>query len=99
MALLDLLIVFVVVWIALSVVWLVRSRREPALPDRWEPHTRGLDEGGYLVELVCRDEPSQPVRRIAGDLDSDRLGDELAEAMSEAEARAATLNGARPAAR
>ena len=99
MALLDLLIVLVVVWIALSVAWLVRSRREPAaLPDRWEPRTRGLDEGGYLVELVCRDEPSQPVRRIAGDLDSDRLGDELAEAMSEAEARAATLNSARPAA-
>ena len=99
MALLDLLIVFVVLWIALSVAWLVRQRREPELPDRWEPRTRALPEGGYVVELVCLGEPAQPVRRLAGDLDADRLGDELAEAMSEAEARAATLNGARPVAR
>ena len=99
MALLDLLIVFVVVWLVLSVVWLTRQRRGPDLPDRWEPHTRALPEGGHLVELVCRGEPAQPVRRIAGDLDADRLGDELAEAMSEAEARAATLNGARPVTR
>ncbi len=95
MALLDLLIVFVVVWLALSVVWVVRQRREPSLPDRWESRTRALPEGGHLVELVCRGEPTQPVRRLPGDLEADRLGDELAEAMSEAEARAAALNGAR----
>ncbi len=95
MAFLDLLIVFVAVWLALAVLWLLRERRRgAALPDRWAPRTRALEEGGHVIELVRRGEPAQPVRRVPGDLDSDRLGDELAEGMSEAEARAATLNAA-----
>lgn len=95
MALLDLLIVFIAVWLVLAVLWLVRQRsRTPELPERWEPRTHALAEGGYVIELVCRGEPAQPVRRISPDVDSDELGDRLAEAMAEAEARAATLNGA-----
>ncbi|HYM58327.1 MAG TPA: hypothetical protein VES79_10235 [Solirubrobacteraceae bacterium] len=98
MALLDLLLFFFVVWLALSLVWLVRRRRA-ALPDRWEPRTRALREGGHVVELVCRGEPTQRVQRVPGDLDWEQLGTQLAEAMAEAEARAATLNGARPPSR
>lgn len=98
MALLDLLLFFLVVWLALSLAWVLRQRRA-ALPDRWEPRTRALREGGHVVELVCRGEPAQVVRRIPGDLDWEQLGTHLAEAMAEAEARAATLNGARPLSR
>ena len=98
MALLDLLIVFALVWIALSVAWLVRQRRRLAAGARWEARTRALDGGGHVVEIVCAGEPAQEVKRIPGDLDWDTLGTELAEGMSEADARAATLNGARAAA-
>ena len=98
MALLDALILFAVVWIGLSVAWLVRERRRALAAARWEPRTRALEGGGYVVELVCRGEPAQEVRRIPGDLDWDELGTQLAEGMSEAQARAATLNGARVAA-
>jgi len=97
-ALLDALILFAVVWIALSVAWLMRERRRAALAARWEPRTRALEGGGHVVELVCPGQAPQEVRRIPGDLDWDALGTELAEGMSEAEARAATLNGARGAA-
>ena len=99
MALLDLLILFAVVWLALSVAWLIRQRRRLTATARWEPRTRALREGGHVVELVCRGEPTQEVQRIPGDLDWEQLGTQLAEAMSEAEARAATLNGARPLSR
>ena len=98
MALLDLLILFALVWIALSVAWLVRQRRRLIATARWEARTRALEGGGHVVEIVCAGEPAQQVRRLPADLDWDRLGTELAEAMSEAEARAATLNGARAAA-
>ena len=98
MALLDLLILFAVVWIALSLAWLVRQRRRLAAEARWAPRTRALDGGGHVVELVRAGEPAQEVKRIPGDLDWDTLGTELAEGMSEAEARAATLNGALAAA-
>ena len=94
MVLLDLLILFLVVWIALSVVWLVRQRRRVAAEARWEPRTRALEGGGHLVELVRDGEPAQEVRRIPAGLDADTLGTELAEGMSEAETLAATLNGA-----
>jgi hypothetical protein len=97
-ALLDLLLLFLVVWLGLSLAWVLRQRRA-AQPDRWEPRTRALREGGHVVELVCRGEPTQQVRRIPGDLDWEQLGTQLAEAMAEAEARAATLNGARPLSR
>jgi hypothetical protein len=97
-ALLDALILFAVVWIALSVGWLVRQRRRLAAAARWEARTRALEGGGHVVEIVCHGEPAQEVRRIPADLDWDTLGTELAEGMSEAEARAATLNGFRGAA-
>ena len=98
MALLDAIILFAVVWVALSVAWLVRERRRAEAVVRWEPRTRALEGGGHVVELVCPGEPAQEVKRIPADLDWDALGSELAEGMSEAEARAATLNGARAAA-
>ena len=98
MALINLLFIFLLVWIALSVVWLVRQRRRLAATARWEARTRALDGGGHIVEIVRAGEPAQEVKRIPGDLDWDTLGTELAEGMSEAEARAATLNGARAAA-
>ena len=97
MALLDALILFAVVWVVLSVAWLIRQRRRLAATARWEPRTRALEGGGHVVEIVRIGEPAQQVRRIPADLDFDALGTELAEAMSEAEARAATLNGARAA--
>jgi hypothetical protein len=97
-ALLDVLILFAVVWLALSVAWLIRQRRRLAATARWEARTRALEGGGHVVEIVRTGEPAQEVRRIPADLDWDTLGTELAEGMSEAEARAATLNGARAAA-
>ena len=97
MALLDALILFAVVWIGLSIAWLMRERRRAAANARWEPRTRALEGGGHVVELVCPGEPAQEVRRIPGDLDWDELGTQLAEGMSEAQARAATLNGVRAA--
>jgi hypothetical protein len=97
-ALLDVLILFAVVWIALSVAWLVRQRRRLTATARWEARTRALEGGGHVVEIVCLGQPAQEVRRLSSDLDWDTLGTELAEGMSEAEARAATLNGARAAA-
>jgi len=96
-ALINLLFIFLLVWLALSVVWLVRQQRRVAATARWEARTRAVD-GGHVVEIVRTGEPAQEVKRIPGDLDWDALGTELAQGMSEAEARAATLNGARAAA-
>ena len=98
MALLNLLFIFLLVWVVLSVAWLVRQRRRLVASARWEARTRALDGGGHVVELVCAGEPAQEVKRIPGDVDWDTLGTELAQGMSEAEARAATLNAARAAA-
>jgi hypothetical protein len=92
MLLVDLLILFALAWLALSVAFVVRRRRAALEDARWEPHARALPEGGHVIELVKPGEPSQTVRRIPGDLDWDALGTELAEGMAEAEARAATLN-------
>src|SRR3982750_4186265 len=58
MALLDALILFAVVWIGLSVAWLVRERRRALAAARWEPRTRAVQGGGHIVELVCRGEPA-----------------------------------------
>src|SRR3954468_11183070 len=98
MALLDALILFAVVWIGLSVAWLVRERRRALAAAGRGPRTRAVQRGGHIVDMVCRGEPAQEVRRIPGDLDWDELGTQLAEGMSEAQARAATLSGAGPAA-
>ena len=95
MAFLDLLIVFALVWIALSVAYVIRQQRRSAETGRWQPRTRALEGGGHVVELYRPGQPVQEVRRISGDLGWEQLGEELAEGMSEAEARAATLNGAR----
>jgi hypothetical protein len=92
LALLDLLILFAVVWMALSVAYVIRERRRLAENARWEARTRALEGGGHVVELVCPGQPAQEVKRIPGDLGWEELGSELAEGMSEAEARAATLN-------
>ena len=67
MALLDLLIVLVIVWVALSVRLAGPLAPRAGLPDRWEPHTRGLDEGGDLSSSGgCRGEPAQPVAADRG---------------------------------
>ena len=92
MALLDALILFAVVWVVLSVAWLIRQRRRLAAGARWVARTRALEGGGHVVELYRPGQPVQEVRRISGDLNWEQLGEELAEGMSEAEARAATLN-------
>jgi hypothetical protein len=91
---LDLLIVFIVVWMALSVAYVVRQRRHAAEHGRWEARTRALEGGGHVVELYRPGQPVQEVKRIRGDLGWEQLGEELADGMSEAEARAATLNAA-----
>ena len=92
MVLLDLLILFAVVWIALSVAYVIRQRRRENEDGPWEARTRALEGGGHVVELVRPGEPVQEVTRIRGDLGWEELGSELADGMSEAEARAATLN-------
>jgi len=93
-ALLDALILFALVWMALSVAWLIRQRRRTGATARWEARTRALEGGGHVVEIVRPGEPVQEVKRIPGDLGWEELGSELADGMSEAEARAATLNAA-----
>jgi hypothetical protein len=70
--------------------------RRSAPPRRWLVRQRALREGGFVIELVCPGEHPQEVRRLPPGLPSEALGDELAEAVSEAEARAATLNAMRP---
>jgi hypothetical protein len=97
MLLVDLLILFVVAWLALSLAWVLRRRRRAAQDARWEPHARALPEGGHVIEIVCPGEPAQTVKRIPGDLDWDALGTEFAAGLAEAEARAATLNSVRRA--
>ncbi len=92
MAFLDLLIVFALVWMALSVAYVIRQQRRSAENARWQARTRALEGGGHVVELYRPGQPVQEVRRISGELDWDDLGTALAEGMAEAEARAATLN-------
>jgi len=94
LVLLDLLIVFAVVWIALSVAYVIRQRRRAAEHARWEARTRALEGGGHVVELYHPAQPAQEVKRIPGDVGWEELGEALAEGMAEAEARAATLNAA-----
>ena len=94
MALSTLFILFLIVWLALSVAYLVRQRNKVDANARWEARTRALEGGGHVVELVRPGEPVQEVTRIRGDLGWEELGSELADGMSEAEARAATLNAA-----
>lgn len=92
MAFLDLLILFALVWVALSVAYLIRQRRREVESAGWAARTRALEGGGHVVELYRPGQPVQEVKRIPADLGWEQLGEELAEGMSEAEARAATLN-------
>jgi hypothetical protein len=92
LAFLDLLILFALVWVALSVAYLIRQRRRETESVGWQARTRALEGGGHVVELYRPGQPVQEVKRIPGDLGWEQLGEELAEGMSEAEARAATLN-------
>lgn len=94
MVLLDLLIVFAIVWVALSVAYVVRQRRRSAEYHRWEARTRALEGGGHVVELVHPSQPAQEVTRIPGNVGWEELSEALADGMSEAEARAAALNAA-----
>lgn len=94
--LIQLALLALVVWLALSVAWLIRTRRRESPSPRWEARTHALPEGGHVVEIACVGEPVQEVRRLPDDLDWETLGDELAAAMAEAEGRAATLNAMRP---
>jgi hypothetical protein len=94
LAFLDLLILFALVWMALSVAYVIRQRRRAAEHARWEARTRALEGGGHVVELYHPSQPAQEVRRIGADVGWEQLGEELAEGMAEAEARAATLNAA-----
>ena len=91
----ELVLLAVVVWLALSAAWLLRERRRGLEDARWQARTRALPEGGHVVEIVCPGQPAQEVRRLDRELGWDELGTQLAEAMAEAEARAATLNGMR----
>lgn len=75
-------------------VWTARSRRARRR-GRWQVTTRALREGGHAIELTCPGEPTQLVRQVPADLPSEQLGDEMAEGLAEAEARAATLNSVR----
>jgi hypothetical protein len=92
LAFLDLLILFALVWVALSVAYLIRQRRREIQGAGWAARTRALEGGGHVVELYRPGQPVQEVKRIPADLGWEQLGEELAEGMSEAEARAATLN-------
>jgi len=92
LALVELLILFALVWIALSVAYVIRQQRRQDEDGPWEARTRALEGGGHVVELYRPGQPVQEVKRIAGDLGWEQLGEELAEGMAEAEARAATLN-------
>jgi hypothetical protein len=58
LAFLDLLIVFALVWIALSVAYVIRQQRRSAETARWQARTRALEGGGHVVELY---RPGQPV--------------------------------------
>jgi len=93
-ALSTLFILFLLVWLALSAAYLVRQRNKVDANARWEARTRALEGGGHVVELVRPGEPVQEVTRIPGNLGWEQLGSQLADGMSEAEARAATLNAA-----
>ena len=86
------MIVFALVWIALSVAYVIRQQRQEHRHAQWEARTRALEGGGHVVELYHPSQPAQEVKRIPGDVGWEQLGEELADGMAEAEARAATLN-------
>ena len=94
MLLADLLFIAAMAWLAISAAYLLRRRAQLRPQPRWAPRTRALPGGGHVVEIVCPGQPAQEVRRIAPGLGWEELGTQLAEAQSEAEALAATLNAA-----
>ena len=72
--------------------WRARRRRGTAA---WHSVTRGLPEGGWVVELRCEGEPPQPVARIPAGLPHEEFAERMAEAEAEADADAAVLNSRR----
>jgi hypothetical protein len=88
-----LLVVVLVVLAVLLVMDLQRRRRLGRA--RWHAATHSLPEGGFVVQIECEGEHAQEVARIPGDIPSEDLGWRLAEAQSEAEARAHQLNATR----
>jgi len=70
-----------------------RGRSRPAV--RWRAAAHGLPSGDTAVVLECEGEPTTTVKVMSGSLPSEEFSDELAQAMSEAQAKAAALNAAR----
>jgi hypothetical protein len=72
--------------------WARGRSREPV---RWRAAAHGMASGDTAVVLECEGEPTSTVRVISGALPSEEFSDELAQAMSDAQAKAAALNAAR----
>jgi hypothetical protein len=70
-----------------------RGRSRPAV--RWRAAAHGLPSGDTAVVLECEGESTSTVTVLSGSLPSEEFSDELARAMSEAQAKAAALNAAR----
>jgi hypothetical protein len=74
------------------VTWASGRSREPV---RWRAAAHGLPSGDTAVVLECEGEPTNTVKVLSASLPSEEFSDELAQAMSEAQAKAAALNAAR----
>ena len=74
------------------VAW-ARGRTGPEV--RWRAAAHGLPSGDTAVVLECEGEPTNSVKVLSSSLPSEEFSDELARAMSEAQAKAAALNAAR----
>jgi hypothetical protein len=76
----------------LALEWRARRRRRHA---EWTAVTRGVPEGGWVVELRREGEPPQLVSRIPPGLPHEEFAERLAQAEAEADADAAVLNSRR----
>lgn len=74
------------------VTWVRGRTREPV---RWRAAAHGTPSGDTAVVLECEGEPTHTVKVLPASLPSEQFSDELAQAMSEAQAKAAALNAAR----
>jgi hypothetical protein len=62
---------------------------------RWHAATRSLPTGDTAVVIEREGETAQTVKVLSSGMPSEEFSDELATAMSEAQAKAAALNAAR----